>query len=174
MEDSGGLRRAAPASKAETPRFFQQHDELSGFARAVIEALAAPSLDADPKRALRALAAFSGKLRVHAAMERDGLYPRLLSSPDLEVAEKARELLHEMGDLYDAYFEHVSTWGCVARVREAPASFRAETLAMFTRLRRRMERENRELYPLVQRLEERAPDATSGVVSEVLPRVPWG
>ncbi len=174
MDGSALLRCDAGTSRGEGPRFFQQHEELSGFARAVVRALSAPDFASDGRTALRALVAFSGKLRVHAAMERDGLYPRLLSSSDREVAEKARELLLDMGELYAAYFEHVARWARVARVREAPDAFRAETLAMLGRLRARMERENGELYPLVRRLEEEAPGATSGVASELRPRVPWG
>lgn len=103
--------------------------------------------DAAPAR--RALATFAGRLRVHAAMEQDALYPRLLASTDETVAAKASELLDEVGDIYRAFFGFLERWRDGEAVRADPEGFCRDTMIQLNNLRVRMKRENEELYPLV-------------------------
>lgn len=139
-------------SDGATARFARQHHELIQLAKEVLNALDTRTLVVDPTPARRALAVFSGRLRVHAAMEQEALYPSLLGSDDPAVARKARELLDEVGGLYAEYFAHQQRWSDGQAIRAEPEAFCRDTMGLFARLRMRMKRENEELYPLADRL----------------------
>lgn len=134
-----------------TARFARQHDQLAELAEDLLRMLDADDLALDPTPVRRTLAVFSGRLRVHAAMEQEALYPRLLASSDPLVASKAQELLDDVGDIYKAFFDHMSRWSSADEIRARCELFRRETWALLHRLHARMKRENDELYPLVDR-----------------------
>ncbi len=145
-------------STRPTERFERQHVELTALAKALVAELDTRKLSADPLPARRALAAFSGKLRVHAAMEQNALYPRLLASPDPRVSLKARELELEVGALYETFFAYLDRFRSAEAIRADAEEFVRTTMMQLHLLGQRMKRENRELYPLVDALEdERAP-----------------
>lgn len=146
--------RSAPSSERSasgtvTHRFVRQHEELSVVAKELMKHLDSVRIAEDPAPVRRMLASFSGKLRVHAAMEQEALYPRLLASSDSAVRDKANELLEEVGDLYELFFRHLSKWSDGPLIRSDAEGFCRETMQLFHRLKVRMKRENEELYPMV-------------------------
>jgi hypothetical protein len=137
------------AQPRPTERFLRQHEELMTLGKELGRELDTRTIEADPSRVRKALAAFSGKLRVHAAMEQDALYPRLLASSDLEVKKKAEELESEIGPLYASFFSYLETWTAPGAIQASTEDFCRETMRQLFQLSARMRRENRELYPLV-------------------------
>jgi hypothetical protein len=149
-----------------TDRFSRQHEELNALAKTLLMTLDTRTLEIDPGPARKALAAFSGRLRVHAAMEQEALYPRLLASGHAPTVAKARELLNEVGDIYQLFFAFVEQFADGEAIRRDPEGFSRETMKVLHRLRLRMKRENEELYPLVNALDP----SRSGVLAAV--RIP--
>ena len=137
-------------------RCLRQHEELAALAKQLVQSLDTRVLAVDATPARRTLAIFSGRLRVHAAMEQEALYPRLLSSSDPEVAAKAQQLFDEIGDIYEVFFKHLSLWPDAASIKVDPEAFCRDTMALLYRLKQRMKRENEELYPLVERVDASA------------------
>ncbi len=107
-----------------------------------------------PEEACLRLARFTGKLKVHAAMENAALYPRLLESESAAVREQAQALYLEVGELYEVFARFSENWRSAEAVREDPKRFARETVELLQRLGQRMTRENEELYPLVDALDE--------------------
>ncbi|NUP07598.1 MAG: hemerythrin domain-containing protein [Polyangiaceae bacterium] len=142
-------RSSSGGATGDTSRFVRQHEELTALGKELLAALDTRVLATDPTVARRALAVFSGRLRVHAAMEQEALYPRLLASADPAIAAKARALLDEVGPLYRTFFEHLAKWPDASAIQRDPEGFCRETMAILQQLRMRMKRENEELYPLV-------------------------
>jgi len=154
MSDAKDIEAGAGAPAAEsrvTNRFVRQHEELSLLAKDLLKNLDTNAITKDPTIVRRALATFSGKLRVHAAMEQEALYPRLLASDDLEVRGKAEDLLAEVGDLYELFFKHLGRWNDAVAIKGDPETFCRETMQLLYRLKVRMKRENEELYPMAER-----------------------
>jgi hypothetical protein len=149
---------SAPQSGApkSTDRFVRQHEELMNLGKALGKELDTRTISEDPTRVRKALAAFSGKLRVHAAMEQQALYPRLLSSDDPEVVGKARTLENEIGPLYQSFFNYLQAWSGAGAIQTDIEEFCRETMKQLFQLSTRMRRENHELYPLVDALDRRA------------------
>lgn len=143
-------------SPGSTDRFVRQHEELMLLGKALGRELDTRTIAEDPSRVRRALAAFSGKLRIHAAMEQQALYPRLLASDDAAVAGKARALESEIGPLYQSFFDYLATWSAPGAIQNEMEGFCRETMLQLYQLSTRMKRENRELYPLVDALDTRS------------------
>lgn len=97
----------------------------------------------------RLLARFAGKLRVHAAMENEALYPELLRSRDPAVRAVAERLFRELGPVYDEFDRFEARWPSAHEIAAEPRTFILQTLELFEILRRRMSVENKTLYPLV-------------------------
>ncbi|HEY4121665.1 MAG TPA: hemerythrin domain-containing protein [Byssovorax sp.] len=139
-----------------TERFSRQHAELGALSKALLKELDTGAIAADPMKVKRALASFSGRLRVHAAMEQQALYPRLLASSDATVAAKARSLLDEIGGIYDGFYAYLAAWSRPNALEADVEGFCRETMRQLFQLGARMKREDDELYPLVDALDAKA------------------
>ena len=107
---------------------------------------------ADAVEVRRRLASFAGKLRVHAAMETEALYPSLLGSADDEVRRRAAELYEALGPLYGELDRFMERWGAAGAIEQSFIRFRIDLVRMLAVLGHRMTVENRELYPMADRL----------------------
>lgn len=77
------------------------------------------------------------------------LYPRLFASRDKKVAQTAHAFSEEMGGLAKAFTNYAQRWGSFA-IEADWAGYRSETSAIIGALTRRITRENRDLYPLLE------------------------
>jgi hemerythrin-like domain-containing protein len=83
------------------------------------------------------------------------LYPPLLASSDALIAGIAKAFSEEMGGLASAYSAHAERWGADA-IEHDWAGYVEATRGIIDALTRRISRENRELYPLLERLDQAA------------------
>ncbi len=79
------------------------------------------------------------------------LYPRLLVSPNQVVARTALSFSEEMGGLAQAFTEYAERWGSYA-IESDREGYRKETADIIEALTNRIKREDRELYPLLEKL----------------------
>ena len=131
-----------------TSKFREQHAEILGIAKKVDAAMAKlPDAAADVRTELTALAA---KVNVHLAMEDDALYPRLHAHADPKVRNLAKKFTDEMSGIKAAFQKYIQTWNEPAIRRDA-TGFVAATKGLFAALAQRIQRENTELYPLLDK-----------------------
>jgi hypothetical protein len=83
------------------------------------------------------------------------LYPRLLSSTDTKVSRTAAEFCVEMGGLADAYVDYAENWNAHSIERDW-SGYCAETRCIIEALTKRINREDRDLYPLLQAFDKAA------------------
>ncbi len=93
--------------------------------------------------------AFSKELLAHLTREDWLLYPSLLQSSDKLIASTAQTFIDEMGGLLAAYKAWSGNWP-TERIIADWQTFAAETSAVLDALGERIDRENNELYPLVE------------------------
>ena len=132
-----------------TDRFRRQHEELVALGGQIFACLVIPSLEADPNPVRHLLARFKGKLEIHASMENEALYPRLLAHPDAGVRATADRLQDEVGGLYQSVGAYLERWPTSQSISTNAPDFARETFDVLRALGKRMKREDRELYPLV-------------------------
>ena len=136
---------------SRTQTFRRQHGELQRIAAELTKLALVPGTPAESIRAT--LGRFVGKLRVHARMETDALYPRLMTHEDAEIRRRSERLHAELGPLYGLVDEFVERWGTAEAIDQRRIRFRIDLARMLAKLGWRMRRENEELYPMADALE---------------------
>jgi len=129
-----------------TETYRAQHARLRDLI-ALLGAQLAP--DATRAGAMReALTKVSGFFEVHAAAE-DKLYARLMGAGKPADNEVARKFQREMALLKRSFDNHSAKWSRTA-IAAKPAAFVKETEAMIGQLGERMDREEREIFAILE------------------------
>lgn len=97
----------------------------------------------------------SSLLIAHLKAEDWVLYPPLLESDDPHIAGTARQFVDEMGGLAQAFTVFVERWDALSIEADWPR-YQQEARGIVAALTTRIARENRELYPLLDRIERAA------------------
>jgi hypothetical protein len=92
----------------------------------------------------------SATLIGHLKTEDWVLYPSLMASPDAHVAATARAFREDMGGLAATYVEHCKKWSANA-IGADWAGYCADSSSLIDALNKRIARENREVYPLLEK-----------------------
>jgi hypothetical protein len=146
-------RMARSSVMARTETFRRQHAELATLAVEIKNKLSVEEIERDPRAVRTQLARFGGKLRVHARMENEALYPDLMTHADPQVRMTASKLLDEVGTLYAMFDRLEQRWRGAEEIGGKPREFILDVLACFDQLGRRMSIENKTLYPLADAAE---------------------
>ena len=132
----------------------QEHAQLAEIVRRLAKAIAQPHpLVANELYMLRR--ELSSTLIAHLKAEDWVLYPRLLASVDEKVATTARAFSDEMGGLAEAYTAYVDKWTATA-IEQDWRGYCSDTQGIIEALTCRINRENRELYPLLEAMDKAA------------------
>jgi hypothetical protein len=86
----------------------RQHVELRRHADELLSLIAAPELDGATVQ--RTLSRMSGLLKMHVAMEIEGLYPQLLEHQDDEVRLLATRTIDKLQSVYEGFLQFRSNW----------------------------------------------------------------
>lgn len=97
----------------------------------------------------------SSLLIAHLKAEDWVLYPPLLSSADPKVAAVARHFIDEMGGLAQAFTVYVERWDALSIESDWPR-YQRESRGIIDALTKRIIRENRDLYPLLECIDRAA------------------
>ncbi len=135
-----------------TARFRRQHEELLGLASAIHALLDPAKLAEDASEVRKLVAKFRGLLVVHARMENEALYPRLMAHPDEAVREKVGAIFRDVGPIYEAVDGYAERWPNAESIQKDAAGFIRDTKGVMRTLGGRVTRENEELYPLADSL----------------------
>ena len=134
----------------EMQRLRAEHAALVTMSRIILDMVRAPH----PPPAAE-LATARGQLREnlvrHLKCEDWILYPRLMATGDQELMRITRDFEIEMGDLAGDFIAYDDKWTS-ERVAADWTDFSRETVIVFDLLAMRVEREERELYPLAETL----------------------
>jgi hemerythrin-like domain-containing protein len=135
-----------------TEKFRQQHGEMVQIVKQISGYLTPEKAKPNAAEVSRLLSTLMGKLKVHLAMEDEGLYPSLGKSTDPNVRKLATQYQTEMGNLLPAVGNYAKKWSTPMQIEAAPSDFCKETKGLFEALAKRIERENNELYPMIEKV----------------------
>lgn len=99
----------------------------------------------------RGIVAMSSVIKLHLSAEDRVLYPGLQASGDHGLAMLGRRFQQEMGSIAAAYVEFAGRWNTPGRVHGDPEGFRADANRVLKAVYERMQRENHDFYPLIER-----------------------
>jgi hypothetical protein len=96
-----------------------------------------------------------GTLIAHLKLEDWALYPRLIDSGDRQMSEAGEAFKEEMGGLAPAFIAYCDKWNATT-IDADWQGYCNETRDILDALNTRLTRENRELLPLIERLDRAA------------------
>jgi hemerythrin-like domain-containing protein len=131
-----------------TARYRRHHSELIDLFHQVIDV---PEAEVERSAGVisRVLSRLYGLLVVHLALEDRSLYPRMRNCNDAALRKMAQQYEVEMGNLKERFELFYHQWLQVSTIRSEPQAFSREAKQVIGSLLQRIERENREFYPLV-------------------------
>lgn len=139
---------------SELMKLREDHASLARQFRRLAEVIEQPS--APPQVELFELRRqLVSTLLAHLKLEDWALYPRLIDSGDPEAATAGQHFKDEMGGLAPAFLEYTNKWNA-ATIADDWAGYCADTRDILDALTNRLTRENRELLPLLERLDRAA------------------
>jgi hemerythrin-like domain-containing protein len=141
---------SAAEKTLRTEVFRRQHREILDVVRQLeaklVVAVSEPNVTADLRGHLNELA---GKLTVHLAMEDNALYPRAMERGSPRLRKLAAEFMSEMGGIQELFREYLARWSDSQRIEENTGEFLRETTSFLEALKRRIAKEDAELYSIV-------------------------
>jgi len=129
--------------------FKTAHSEILGIVGEIVKYLDSEEKVSAGAADIRSyLSQIAGKLSVHLAMEDKFLYPKLMESEDPTISGTAKKFADEMSGVADVFKEYSNKWQAKA-IGDSPAEFITATNGLFAAVGNRIEREEKELYVLL-------------------------
>ena len=132
---------------SKTDSFVDQHKQILELVGQLNALLDETKLKNDPTPAVMLLANLTGRIKVHLSVEDKVLYPTIAKSPDEKAKAIATKYMNEMGKITEVYLAYADKWK-VNNIKENPKDFITETKNVFKVLGERIQKEEKELYPL--------------------------
>lgn len=137
---------------ARTDNFKKHHVEILSIAKNIKTLLTSGDAARHTAEVRQLLSQLSGKLSFHLAMEDRSLYPLLSTHADQGIKALSKKYSDEMGSLAQAFSNYQGKWSNTMIIDADLSGFIAETKTVFNALVRRIQREDTELYPIVDKL----------------------
>lgn len=134
-----------------TDRFRAQHADLVKVVKDISAVLQPAKLATAHEDAKKQLASLAGKISMHLATEDQALYPSLVGHADPKIKDLANKYQSEMGEIRKVFEAYNKKWSTGTAIKDNPAGFCSETNELFKVLAKRIEREDNELYPMVDK-----------------------
>lgn len=95
------------------------------------------------------LSQLSGKLKIHIISEDKFLYPALMKNTNPKIKTTSQAFFEEMGGLSKVFEEFKNSFATTNKIASNSAAFLRESQKVFLALKKRIEKENKDLYPLL-------------------------
>ncbi len=127
----------------------RQHREVMDLAGYILNDVENNTVDKDIEQIVKSINTISGKLKIHLLNEDKYLYPNLLSSSDSALNMFGNKYYEEMKEVSKGYDEYKSKYNTSSKIKQNIEEFKEDTKKIFDALSNRVDREERELYPLL-------------------------
>lgn len=131
-------------------KFKDQHvDILAGIA--MLRQLTRSDIAANAAAIAKGIVSLSSTVRLHLAVEDRVLYPTIEASADPALTRMSRVYQGEMQGISRTFMGFVARWNTPQQVKADPEGFRDDANVVLKQVFDRMQRENYEFYPAVER-----------------------
>lgn len=128
-----------------------QHTEIRAFIE-TLRNLTKEGIAQNAEEISRQIVAMSSVIKLHLAVEDKMLYPALQGSGNASVAGMGEKYQREMEGIASAYVDFVRRWNTSGNVAQKPEEFRADANRVLKILHGRMQQEEAEFYPAIEKL----------------------
>lgn len=134
---------------SKTEHLRGQHNDMAKIIGEISSKLSVEYCKTNPSEISHKLASLIGKLKIHLSSEDKALYPTLLASTDPKVKTTAEAFMKEMGGIAPSVEAYFTKWALASHIQKNPEDFIKETKDLFAALAKRIDREHKDLYPLL-------------------------
>jgi hemerythrin-like domain-containing protein len=132
-------------------KFKQQHVEIMA-AVTELRGLVKTGIAEHAAEIAKHIISMSATIKLHLSVEDSVLYPALQKSRDPSHAALGSRYQSEMGDLAAAYMKFAGKWLSAQQIAGDVEGFRSEANLVFKALHDRIQKENAELYPALEKV----------------------
>ena len=133
-----------------TEQLTGHHEKIWQLVKPLQQYKEAQAVKAQAREISLLVSKLSGILSIHLAAEDKYLYPALLKDGDRKVRTTAEQFSREMGQLASVYAAYKDKFMTASQIEADPAGFLQQNQKVLSALANRLEREDRELYPLLK------------------------
>ena len=134
--------------------FRRQHKALLEICEQLSQASRVVDTREHASECARLLARLTGILTQHLAAEDRALYPKLIASSNAHMSDTARSFSMQMGGQAQKYLRFEAEWRSSQAILKNSGRFRLELLRILAMLQTQIEREERILYPMLEKIEK--------------------
>ncbi|MGC7873279.1 hemerythrin domain-containing protein [Desulfosporosinus sp. SYSU MS00001] len=135
-----------------TANLRRQHDESIFRIKEIFTYLIPEYLKANAQQVRNLLSTFIGKANIHRATEDEYLYPKLLKHESPELRNLAQKYYDGFISSKDVLGNYSTKWAAFSKIKENPNEFIDDTKMVLTKILDRIDKENNELFTLVDKL----------------------
>ncbi|MDE2571020.1 MAG: hemerythrin domain-containing protein [bacterium] len=141
----------------QTRMYRNQHTEITRLGNELLKLC----VTSQPKEIRLKLAKLAGSVKIHLAIEDQALYPKMMAHPDAKIRNLATRYQDEMGELAKMFTAMYARWSPLGNIEHDRAGFGRDFGTVWSALVERMEKEDGDLYDIVDRKVELAPIRTA-------------
>lgn len=130
----------------------RQHNDIANLITEVEGYLSVEKVSVAAFELIMKIAKLAGLLIMHLKHEDEVLYPKLRISSDLKVRQTTERFITEMGGLSTAFNEYRGLYKSSNNIKDKPEAFIRDTEKIIEALRKRVKKENEDLYLLAEQL----------------------
>lgn len=127
----------------------RQHREIMNQAKYILDNIEKGTIQQNIQEIVQTMNAMAGKLKIHLVNEDEYLYPQLLNHYDANLQTFGKKYIEEMKEVTKAYTDYKSRYNTTTKIENNIDGFKQETKQVFKVLANRIDREEKELYPLL-------------------------
>lgn len=129
----------------------RQHNEVMNLADYILNNIKSRTVEQNLNEIVKSINTIAGKLKIHLLNEDKYLYPNLLSSSDSVLNAFGKKYSEEMKEVSKAYEDYKSKYNTASKIKQNIENFNKDTEGIFRALSNRIYREEKELYPLLDK-----------------------
>jgi hypothetical protein len=127
----------------------RQHKDVMNLADYILDNIKKHTVEQNLNVIAKSINIISGKLKIHLLNEDKNLYPYLMSSSDAKLNEFGKKYYEEMNDVTREYEDYKFKYNTANKIKDNVGEFEETTKQIFSIMSNRIDREEKELYPLL-------------------------
>jgi hemerythrin-like domain-containing protein len=133
----------------DTANLERQHQDFFDLMNKIAMHKSEQQVEANASTISLLLSQLSGKLKIHIISEDKFLYPALMNNTNPKIKTTSQAFYAEMGGLSQVFAEFKNNFATTNKITANPTAFLSESQKVFLALKKRIEKENKDLYPLL-------------------------
>ncbi|KYH28245.1 MULTISPECIES: hemerythrin domain-containing protein [Clostridium] len=127
----------------------RQHIEIRELVNFISNLINKNNIENDASEIAKNINILSGKVKIHLDSEDKFLYPGLLKEGNEKIKNIASTYINEMGNIALVFNDYKNRFNTKTKILSDIDGFKKETYEVFKVLLNRLEKEDKELYPLI-------------------------